>query len=549
MNAHRVLSIAIVLAKSQLRAGRSGRGGERLFRNPVILAIIDAVCLAVTAGIGLAVSSSLTLIPEPFYSRVITAVQQGLVFVPALIPSAVLVAGVLFELSSSSKFASSDAVNWLPVSQSEYVTASALSVAYAYSIIPSIVLGFMLGPALALGYGLLWLQMAALSFVALFYAGATVEIVRAAINRVSSAVMKRARRGALVLRLVLMITVILILQVIFNFVFLLDIINAFASSLNLISFIPIFWASLAIRAMMAGESAASLAYSGGTLLFAAFTLWAAVRVRSRYWSPSPSGVVVTVTKYAPGRSRLRSLGLTAGEAALVRKDLRGLVRRRELLQYFAIPFVLAVVFLIQIFFNPASGQAPSFVSQLPVWFVGGIFGLIVSSISFGQEGRSVMLLYSLPIRPGEVLRAKVFSSLLLALVASMCMFTVVTVVAPAPLVTVASNLAIALAITVEEVCIGLAFGARFPDFQDRPRPRFVDPIGIIVMVLIGIGVMLVTAIPVIVGDIAVATAPGPGSAAPPYLFLSSLVFAGAVIALTSRWAVRETRRLFAEFRW
>jgi hypothetical protein len=42
-------------------------------------------------------------------------------------------AGILFELGQSSGLASSEAVNWLPVSPSEYVLASSISVDIAYS--------------------------------------------------------------------------------------------------------------------------------------------------------------------------------------------------------------------------------------------------------------------------------------------------------------------------------------------------------------------------------------------------------------------------------
>ena len=88
-------------------------------------------------------------------------------------------------------------------------------------------------------------------------------------------------------------------------------------------------------------------------------LWVAIKVRARYWSPTPSQVTVTRGEYTPGAGSpfvFSLFGLSAAEATLVRKDLKGLTRRRELLQYFAIPFVLAIVFIFQIFFNPAFGR-------------------------------------------------------------------------------------------------------------------------------------------------------------------------------------------------
>jgi hypothetical protein len=545
-----VYAIALILTKSQLRAGRSGRGGESFFRNPAILGVVDAVCFAVAGAIGFVVAGAILALPPATAAPEIVAVREVLVFVPALVPSVVLVAGVLFELGASSKFASSDAINWLPVTQGEYVTASTLSIVYNYSVVPSVIMGLTLEPAFRLGFGGAWVEMLLLSVVALFYGGAIVEILRAAINRVSTVVMSRARRGALVLRLAATVGVILLVEVIFNFVFLIRLVGGFSSALSAVEFVPVLWASLAVRASLVGDPALSVAYAAATVAFSAAMLWAAVKVRSRYWSPSPFQVSVTVGEYKPleGPSLFSSLfRLSPAEATLARKDLKGMTRRRELLQYFAIPFVLAIVFVFEIFSTPSSGGSQNAVSdQLPIWFVGGLFGLMISSISFGQEGRSASLLYSLPLTAKQVLRAKLFTSMLLATLATLFIYVVVTVVSrPAPLPAL-EDLLVALAITVEEVLIGTAFGAKYPDFQERPRPRFVDPYGIIVMVVVGMTVMIVTATPLVLRD--VLTAFPRLESEVQDLFLVSLAFAVAVIGLAYGWASRETNKLFVEFR-
>jgi len=102
-----------------------------------------------------------------------------------------------------------------------------------------------------------------------------------------------------------------------------------------------------------------------------------------------------------------------------------------------------------------------------------------------------------------------------------------------------------MAITAEEVTLGTAFGARYPDFQDRPRPRFVDPYGILIMVFVGMTVLVLTALPAIVSG-AVGDIPGNQVQA---LFLASLAFAVAVTGLSYSWASRETKKLFVEFKW
>jgi len=556
----RVYSIALILAKSQLRMGRSGRGGEGIFRNPSIVAVLDAVCFVACAAIGFFIAGAILALPASEIAPIATALEEILVFVPALVPSVVLVAGVLFELNVSSKFASSDSINWLPVTQFEYVVASTLSVAYNYSVVPSVIMGLTLVPAVRLGYGATWVEMLLLSCVSLLYGGAIVEILRAAVNRVSLAVMSRARRGALVLRLAATIGVILVVEVIFNFAFLLDIVGRFQSALGAAAFVPVLWASVAVRASETGDAVQNLLFSVATVVFSVAMVFVAVKVRARYWAPTPFQVVVTSKDYTPGAGvpfGLSLFGLSRAEATLVRKDLKGLTRRREMLQYFAIPFVLSIVFLFQIVFNPSLGagsagasggpsQVRAVTDQLPVWFVGGLFGLIISSISFGQEGRSAPLLYSLPLTAMEVLRAKMFTSLLLAITATLCIFAVVTAVDRPPPLVLVENLAVAVSIAVEEVCLGTAFGARYPDFQERPRPRFVDPIGLIVMVIVGMVVMVVTVLPAVLSEV-LTSFPTIESQVQP-LFLASVAFAVAVTGLSYSWARRSTKKLFVEFR-
>ena len=547
----KVYGIALVLAKSQIRAGRGGRG-ESFFRNVYILAVVDAALFAVSGVIGYAIVRAVRSLPPGQAAPLLTAIRESLVFVPALVPSVVLVAGVLFELSASSKFASSDAINWLPVTQAEYVVASTLSIAYTYSVVPSLVMGLTLYPAASLGYGPTWVEMLALSCVSLLYGGAIVEILRAAINKVSTAVMSRARRGALVLRLAGTIGVILVVELVFNFVFLLDLVGSFTSTLGRMAFLPVLWASAAVYASEAGQMAQNLVFSAGTVAFAAAMLWVAVKVRSRYWSPSSSPASVTLRGYTPGVGvplGLSLFGLDEAEATIVRKDFKGLTRRRELLQYFAIPFVLAIVFVFEIFYSPGgapqSSQAAAANAQLPTWFVGGLFGLMVSSIGFGTEGRSWSLLYSLPVTAKQVLRAKLFTSMSLAMAATFGIFLLVAVVSRPPPLVAAKDIALAVAITAEEVCLGTAFGARYPDFQERPRPRFMDPFGIIYMMIAGMTLLIVTALPSIAAE-ALQSVRGVGAEADP-LFFASLALAAAVVGLAYAWASRETRRLFTEF--
>jgi len=88
---------------------------------------------------------------------------------------------------------------------------------------------------------------------------------------------------------------------------------------------------------------------------------------------------------------------------------------------------------------------------------------------------------------------------------------------------------------VEETFIGLGFASRYPDFSERPRPRFVRPVGMLVAFPTGVAIMLVTISPILVSLVAGSLAVDIGSL---YAILTAaaLVFAVAVPLLAYRWA-------------
>ena len=127
-------------------AGGAGEAASSIFRNAAILGVVDVVCFGVCAAVGYEVAPGRAGAPDRGGAPLVTAIVQSLVFVPVLVPGVVLVAGVLFEVNTSSKFAASDSINWLPVTQAEYVAASTMSIAYAYSVVPSVIMGLTLRP-------------------------------------------------------------------------------------------------------------------------------------------------------------------------------------------------------------------------------------------------------------------------------------------------------------------------------------------------------------------------------------------------------------------
>ncbi|MGA2198545.1 MAG: hypothetical protein ABSG45_01260 [Nitrososphaerales archaeon] len=556
MNLRKIFAITIALSKSQLRASRTSGVTASFFRRPSILLILDLVAFAICTGLGYAAITLIQSLNAPgasqanvqLYSSAVSALKEALVFIPVFVPGMVLIAGLLFELNVSSKFSASDTVNWLPITQTEYVVASSLSVAYNYSISVAIVLGLTLFPSFGLGLGWLWTGMALTSVFTLFTGGTLVEILRATINRVSSLVMKRARRGALFFRLGLMAAVILVFETVFNPTLLIVVINGLSGTFSIFTFIPIFWGAVAVQAITTGDTLRVLLFSAGTVGFTGGLVWVATKVRSRYWSPVAISVSVTSAEYAPRSSSLVRLGLTNAEAAIVKKDLKGITRRRELSSILIIPVIFTAIFLFEGLTSSQTGLQSSgegFLQDFPIFMVASIFSLLISSTSFGQESKSVMVLYSLPVRPEEILKAKAFMALLFSLAATLAILAIFSAIGGSDPLTLGENLAIAISIAVENVFIGLAFGARFPDFQERPRPRFMDPIWLLVMTMVGLVTALVTAVPVLLRDVA---STAPGLTVPLYLFPAAALLAAVVSLLAYRWAKRSVQNLMVEYR-
>src|SRR2546428_8886440 len=424
----------------------------------------------------------------------------------------IFVASLLFELNVSSKFAASDTMNWLPVSQSDYVTASALSICFVYSILPALALGVTLPIAWSHGLLPVWELAALLDVVRLFTGAFLVELLRATLNRVSTSAMGRARRGALFVRLAISITVIVTFQFFFNPLALLGLLTLFSREAAASFLVPFLWPSSVVREALDGQALWLIAFAGLSVGFAGFMTWAAVRVRSRFWSASPVSVAVSHGEYAPSGGALQGFGFSAVESALIRKDLKGLTRRREMVPFLAIPFVMTAAFLLPRFtsLGGAEGAPPGAVG-FPLLLVGGIFALIFSSVSIGQEGKAIANISALPVTPRQYLRANAALALSFALAVTAVMVIVNSVILGLGEKEVLSVLLLAPAVAVEEAFIGLGFASRFPDFSERPRPRFVKLVGMLVAFPTRVAIRLALISPVILSLFAVSQALDIGS--------------------------------------
>ena len=545
MNLQRIYKITSTLVKSELRSGRSGAFGSRLFSNPIVVLVLDILVFGIGAGLVYLILWAVGTLPSDMANLLDTLTVQAIISLPSFIAPAVFIAAVLFELNVSSKFASSDVVNWLPVSQVDYVTASTLSVSYLYSFLPALALGITLPLAARLGLEADWAVAAILCLVALFAVGALVEIMRAALNRVTSVVYGRAGRGTVVIRLVVTAALILAVELGFNPIVLSQVIGTFTGAINAAQFIPFFWPSASVGYLLGGQNLLSASFFGLTMAFAVFALFAAVKVRGKYWSPTPVTIEVTAATYAPHVGFLQSVGMSAIGAAIVRKDLKGYTRRRELISYLALPVVFVALLAFQSVSTSGLGAGSNGASVYPYWLTAGIIAIIMAATSIGHEGKAIMNIYASPVGAMTLFRAKLVVALLFGLTTVVAMAVVSAALAGDTVLGFLASLGLSVVIILECTMIGMAVGVRYPDLQERPRPRFVRPAGMLIGLVVGMVAAVATGWPLMLwpflGGLLEAVGISFG------LVVGVELVVGLTISyLMYRWAVTGMSRLMAE---
>jgi len=473
------------MVASQLRSGRTSSDPRSFFGRGLVIALADVGAFLAAFGVVQAV-----LGPLPLTARQLRlAVDTAAPLLPLVAVGVVLVAGVMFELTATTKFSGSDAANWLPITPTEYVAASASAIAYSYSPAVALVLGGVLPVALAAGLAPTYALAAALSALGLVEGAVLVEMVRALTQRTGSLGGGRHGQAALLLRAGLLVLLILMFDLAFNPVFLLGFIQRFSSFEGLTAAVPLFWSTRALSDWVAGDPNLAAAFSVGQVGFVGLLLYTAGALRRRLWVPNPMEVQIVSASAARGHPFLTALGLSPPEAAIVAKDLRGFVRRREMLPTLVVPIVLVVLLVVE------GGMIGGIGSVLWVGWVAGFFPLLLAVTSVGQERRAIQSLFAYPITGRTVLRAKATSVLLPSLGGAVAMSLILSVLLSLPIVSLVGFVLASVAVAVVLTFWGLVFAARYSDFQDRPRPQFLRPSAMLAAMGSGMVVLFAILIP------------------------------------------------------
>jgi len=480
LNRSTVVGLATVLFKSYFRASRFGRRSR--LSNPAILVSLDIVLFAAPFAL---LSFLLPLLPPETMSLVRPLAVQSLIVLPVILTSAVTLAGILFELGQTSGVASSEAVNWLPVSPGEYVVASSVSVLFTYSPLLFISLGVTIPLALSVGMLSVVPFFILISTLAYIWGAVIVEALRSVMNRISTTLYKKSGRLGVILRIVLVIVLLVAVQTAFNPYILYTALSGIVEGVNLAWFVPVIWPSVAVVSFLTLDVTRATIFATLSLLFTFLIFEAATRLRARYWSPVPVTITLsTSTVYVPqGKS---FLWLDPVAFAVASKELRSLARRKEMARFLAIPVLLVVSSLLPVL---TSGAAPrnvlSGMSLMLLAETSLILPLMLSSISIGQEGSSIANIYMLPISAEELILGKLFLPWIFSGVGILAVALFMQFLAPvaagqflATLVAVAFNM-------IVQGYVGLGTGSRHPSFNVGPRARYLSFAGFIIVFVIG----------------------------------------------------------------
>jgi hypothetical protein len=489
--------LAVVLTKSQLRGYQRRRIGARLFGDPRIILAADAAVFAVPALLGYALLSR--GVPNGIQNMVGQIEAESLAGMPTAIAFMLILFGILGEISQPIQSSSTDLINWLPISPGEYVAGSTMSLSYTYSFVFAFLTGATLGPAMVLNMFPTWVVAAVMTLLSLFMGACVVELLRALTNRISSSFYKRSGRSGIFVRLLLTIIVLVFFQLLFSGNIMIYLLQGLMLTVRTAWFVPVVWPSLAVLSVSQGDLVAVSTFAALTLAFLVALFGFAVRARAVYWVPVPVSIRLTNQTYHPSAQDRKLFGLGVAESAIFRKDLRSLTRRREMARLLAIPFVLAVSLGLSAFSMPSAPRAAGFYALIPVYVMPvAIFCAIMSMTSIGQEGVAVWNLYVAPITPRQILRVKLVLPVVLGLTFSVAMLIFFGFVLKITMTNFVILLILSAVIVLGESALGLFFAAKFADFRDIIRSRFVSAWGSLFGTLVSLILVGITVSPIVV---------------------------------------------------
>ncbi len=503
-----LFKFAKVLMISRLRSTRRSIVSRSITSRPILIGLIGIVLFVAALFFGylttVFLGSGGAPLTGPVAHQLVVTIFGG---IPLVLVGFYFTMGLLWEVNASTEAESTDAINWLPITPGEYVAASALSTGYTYSPLLMVAFGYALPIGVLTGNLVGFLVLVPIALLSTSVGSVSVEILRSALASASTAFNKLGGRITVIMRILGIILILLVTQLLFSGVFLIQIISSLVGTAAAASFVPVFWPTLAITKLLQSDFLGSAGFLGLSIALFLLLSYIALSLRAKYWAVTPGAIHFAGAGSVSGPSRLGYFGLSSPSIAMLRREIRSATRRKEVVRLMAIPIIMPIMISFPAIFSPApsstSGPAqidPIFL-VIPFLFGIGLGSLFLGMTSIGQEGRRLWNISALPVSASMLVKSKLLFTSLVSSIGLGLGAVVSALLLHASIFVILGFLGLGLVVILAEASLGIAIGSRFPDFSDGPRPRFVTVVGSIIGAVLGIVEMAIMALPIILSFI------------------------------------------------
>src|SRR5438128_1037242 len=222
-----LFKFAKVLMISRLRSTRRSIVSKSITSRPILIALIGIVLFVAGLFFGYETTVFLSfggaLFTGPVAHQLVVTIFGG---IPLVLVGFYFTMGLLWEVNASTEAESTDAINWLPITPGEYVAASALSTGYTYSPLLMVAFGYALPIGILTGNLAGFLVLVPIALLSTSVGSVSVEILRSALASASTAFNKLGGRITVIMRILGIILILLVTQLLFSGVFLIQIISS-----------------------------------------------------------------------------------------------------------------------------------------------------------------------------------------------------------------------------------------------------------------------------------------------------------------------------------
>ena len=439
-----------------------------------------------------------------------------------VLPTIVLVISLVFTLLQQIQLsgikATAQVMYWLPVTWQEHTMASIFANLLGLPI--GIVLGLTSGIIVFSIFNGLILQalLTALALcAAAFMASSITEILRVLQVRFIGAVYKSSGRAAIWVRFIGSLLFFIIFYILYFYIT-----SGFTSFLQNLTqaqsalwYIPFIWLALILSYIIKGLLLQGILFIGLSALFIAGLYYLAVLLNKRFGLYEPPAITIQKSGvYTPKTGLLGKLGFSNVEAAVIRKDLRGFTRRREVIGIFIAPIIMIIIPLMQsigVTSGSAASQANPIFTGIIFLLPAGFMAMLLGEILIGEEGQAVWRIYASPISPKNLVKSKYFFVTLFSTIILLISGTIGTIFYHPSAQDVIVAFLEAFFVVLAVGSISLAIGFRGADFSETRRARMIRQewslIGVVVCAVGGAAV-LAPLVPYVIASFASSFIPG-----------------------------------------